>query len=88
MNLATRAMTTLVEMPDDAQDLAWTPDGTLMTGQGARLFAWRPGDAGWTEVSDVSAHGLGAITRLAVSPDGRWIAIVAEPTPRHTMMGR
>jgi hypothetical protein len=79
---ATRLMTTLVEMPADSQDLAWTPDGTLLAGQRAKLFAWRAGATGWTEVADVSPSGVAVTSRLAVSPDGRWIAIVAEPARR------
>ena len=79
---ATRALTTLVEMLADSQDFAWTPDGTLLAGQRAKLFAWQPGASGWSEVADLSSHGLGAISRLAVSPDGRWIAIVAAPARR------
>jgi hypothetical protein len=59
--------------------VAWTPDGRLVTGQGARLLSWRPGETGWSEIADLSASGLSSITRLAVSPDNRWIAIVAEP---------
>jgi hypothetical protein len=74
-----RAVTTLVEMLAESQDIAWTPDGRLVAGQGAKLLAWQPGADGWTEVADLSASGLGVISRLAVSPDGRWIAIVAGP---------
>jgi len=76
---ATRALTTLVEMLADSQDLAWTPGGTLLAGQRAKLFAWQPGATGWTEAADLSSASVGVISRLAVSPDGRWLAIVAEP---------
>jgi hypothetical protein len=79
---ATRALTTLVEMLADSQDLAWTPDGTLLAGQRATLFAWQPGATAWTDAADLSASSVGVISRLAVSPDGRWMAIVAEPAPR------
>jgi len=78
----TRDITTLIAADRGGQDVTWTPDGRLLSGQGSRLFAWRPGETGWTEIADLSASGLTNITRLAVSPDGRWIAIVAEPRPR------
>lgn len=73
----TRRVTSLVAAHGGTQDVAWTPDGRLLTGQGSKLFSWRPGDASWVELADLSASGLRNISRIAVSPDGRWIAIVA-----------
>ena len=58
---------------------AWTPGGTLIMGQGSKLFRWTPSDSGnWQEVADLSAAGILAISRIAVSPEGGWIAIVGE----------
>jgi len=74
----TKAITPLVRTLDGSEDCAWTPDGRLLMGQGAKLFAWQPGaNAGWEEVANFAAAGLQSITRLAVSPKGDWIAIVA-----------
>lgn len=57
---------------------AWTPDGVLLQGHGGRLLAFRPGtDADWREVADLTSLGL-RLSRLAVHPDGTWIALVAE----------
>ena len=70
----------LVQPLDGAQDHAWTPAGTLLMGQGSVLHAVRPspdGVAAWEAVADLSAHG-GTITRLAVSPDGHWLALVMD----------
>jgi hypothetical protein len=48
-------------------------------GRGAKLFAWDPAlGEEWLEVADLSAAGIGEITRLAVSPQGDRIALVAE----------
>lgn len=59
-------------------DFAWSPDGTLFASDGARLFRLRPGvDAAWIEVADLAAAGLGTVSRLAVSPRGDRIALVA-----------
>ena len=58
------------------EDYAWTPDGEILMGDGSRLFAWSEGSE-WTEVADFSDLGVAGITRLAVSPDGSRIAIVA-----------
>lgn len=58
------------------EDYAWTPEGELLMGDGGRLFAWSEG-SDWTEIADFSELGVEGITRLAVSPDGSWVAIVA-----------
>lgn len=71
-------LTPLVETVGGGDYHAWTPDGTVLMARGAELHAWRPGDAGWTLVADLSEHNV-RVTRLAVSPDGRHIAMVVEP---------
>jgi hypothetical protein len=59
---------------------AWTPDGVLLQAYEGKLFAFRPG-AGteWEEVADLSALGV-RLSRIAVHPDGSWIALVGEET--------
>jgi len=71
----------IVKTPDAAgsndRDMAWMPDGkTILLSSGARVMAWTRGDADWREVFDAAAHGLGAPSRLAVSPKGDAIAVV------------
>ena len=58
------------------EDYAWTPEGEILMGDGSRLFSWSEG-SDWTEIADFSGLGVEGITRLAVSPDGARIAIVA-----------
>jgi WD40-like Beta Propeller Repeat len=58
------------------RDCAWTPDGTLLMASGTRVFAWRKGESSWREVYDVQPHGLGNVSRMAVAPDGKALAIV------------
>lgn len=63
------------------RDYAWMPDGrTVLMSSGPRIFSWTRGAAGWNEVFDASAAGLGHASRLNVSPTGDAVAIVvAEP---------
>ncbi|MFQ5538575.1 MAG: hypothetical protein ACE5GJ_14110 [Gemmatimonadota bacterium] len=62
----------------DAADFhTWTPDGTLLQASGSKLYAWDPEAERWNEVADFSHLGL-TLSRLAVSPDGTRIALVAE----------
>lgn len=58
------------------EDYAWTPEGEILMGDGSRLFSRSEGSE-WAEIADLSDRGIEGITRLAVSPDGARIAIVA-----------
>jgi hypothetical protein len=55
------------------RDAAWGPDGSLFMTRGSEVHAWRPGQNGFRLVGD---PGVGALSRLAVSQDGRWMALV------------
>jgi dipeptidyl aminopeptidase/acylaminoacyl peptidase len=70
----------IVAMPKGAQDLVWADSVTLLAGAGTQLLTWREGAQQWKPV-DVPGGGLKDITRLAISRDGKWIAIVAASTP-------
>lgn len=65
-------------LPEGGDFHAWTPDGVLLATVGSRAFAWREGS--WQEIVDLSQQGL-MLNRLAVSPDGTRLALVAEPIP-------
>jgi WD40 repeat protein len=80
LNPRTRALTPLVRLPDGGDgDYAWTPDGTILMARDGALMRWSPRQNGaqWTRVADLAALWLRDVTRMAVSPDGRWIALVA-----------
>lgn len=59
--------------------VAWTPDGTLLMAHEGTLYAWKEGESDWRAVADLSALGLRNVTRLAVSPQGDRLALVAMP---------
>jgi len=75
---ATGALTPLVRLPAGSQDndVAWMPDGTLLRSAGTKILSWRRGDKDWQEVYDVQGQKLGNVTRMAVAPDGKALAIV------------
>jgi len=65
----------LVDTMKDSQDYVWLADGSILMGQGNRIFRlqekqWKL----WAEFPE-----LGDITRLAVSPDGKKLALVHGP---------
>jgi hypothetical protein len=78
----TGAVTTLTPaVPGSREaDLAWTPDGTLLMTKDDILYSWRRGQSAWQEVTSFARSGVRGVTRLAVSPKGTAIALVAQPT--------
>jgi WD40 repeat protein len=72
----------LIQAVPESQDCAWTPDGVLLMARGTTVFACRPDSTEWSEAARFDEAGIGAITRMAVSPNGDRIALVAdEPGP-------
>jgi Tol biopolymer transport system component len=85
INIDTKQIDSLTKVVDGnhERDMAWTADGkTILMSGGTKIYSWTRGGT-WTEVFDAAPHGLGAVSRLAVSPKGDAVAIVvAEPSTR------
>lgn len=80
----TRHVDTLVQTLTRSEDMAWIDSTTMVMGQGSKLYSYTVGAAGWVEIGDFSFAHLTGISRLAVSPNKRWIALVADVVPRAT----
>ena len=80
LDVPRRRVKMLVKVPAGADFFVWTPQGIVLTASGTKLYQWdsRRGGA-WEQVADFAAAGLSSVTRLAVSPKGDRIAIVAVP---------
>lgn len=79
------AVSRLVRVPDDDEFYTWMPDGTLLSASKGAIVRWNgaSGDeSAWLPVQSVAPFPVRNISRLAVSPDGRWLAFVAEPAAR------
>jgi hypothetical protein len=57
-------------------DLAWGPNGVLMMAHDDKLHRWTS-NTGWEVVADLGAAGLKGASRIAISPKGDYIAVVA-----------
>ncbi len=78
LNNQSLKVVTLTETLPQREDMAWLPDGKIIMSDGKKIFFNQPGkDRIWTEIqipdgSDV----LKDVTRLAVSADGKKLAVV------------
>lgn len=60
----------------NTEDMAWTPGGTMIMGKDSELFYRNLKDKSWSSLSSLVQFDLSGITRVAISPDGKKLAIV------------
>jgi hypothetical protein len=73
----TRAVRPLTKITGNNNNYGWTPERRILMIDGTKLHACFPeGKKEWAVVADLGEHGLKSATRLAVSHDGKKIAIV------------
>lgn len=75
----TRAVRPLTRIVGTNANYTWAPDGSILQIEGTDIYRWQEGGDGWTEISDLSNHGIASANRIAVSPDGQRIAVVGIP---------
>ena len=64
---------------DKAEDMCWLPNGTIIMGKDNKIYTYTPNKSvDWREVASLKNNTIKNISRLAISPDGRKIAIVGE----------
>ena len=67
----------IVEAVSGADFHAWAPNGSLLMASGSVVYAWSLGADEWAPIADFSHLNI-SISRLAISPNGSQIAMVAE----------
>lgn len=78
---ATGEAVPIAPLLEENEFYAWTPEGVLVMGQGSKLFRWVPGESeAWEEMADLESMGIQSISRIAISSEGDWIAVVATDT--------
>ena len=73
----TESISVIITTLSGREDLAWTPDGTIIMSDGSKLFQYKPGKSkGWEEIATNFPAEVKGITRLAASADGKKLALV------------
>jgi len=74
----TFAITPIAPFTGDNSDYAWAPNGEIFRAEDNVLYVWKKGEKTdrWTKVQEMSEMFKGEIYRLAISPDGKKIALV------------
>lgn len=68
----------IAEIPFQVEDLTWTPDGEILISNNDSLYLYDLKNNNWNEVASLKSFQLTVITRLAVSPNGKKIALVVK----------
>ncbi|MGB3464186.1 MAG: hypothetical protein WBA74_02915 [Cyclobacteriaceae bacterium] len=60
-----------------SEDMAWTAENSILMGKDNKIYYKNPRrDKQWNEIESFTALNMDGITRMAVSPDGKKLAVV------------
>ena len=81
----TLAVRPLVKVVGSNPNYGWTPDGWIVMCDGTKLFrclptSKNPSENKWELVVDLKSHGMKSASRVALSPNGKMLAVVGLPT--------
>lgn len=75
----TDKVTYITECIKGAEDMTWASDGTAFLSDQNKIYKFSPDtDNSWQLVADMNTFNLSTASRLAVSPDMKWMAIVID----------
>ena len=67
------------ELPIGIQDYIWINDTQILVGSGNKLYMYDTlGEPEWNRVASLEEYGIKNISRMAISPDGKKLAVVGE----------
>ena len=70
---------TIAPTLSNIEDMCWLPDGSILMAKDDKLFKLNPKvKSDWIEAASLKPYGIKKISRMAVSHDGRKLAIVGE----------
>jgi len=81
LNPATRSIRPLTRVAGSSnRNYGWTPDRSIVMCESGKLHRWNADtEGGWKEVADLAEFGIKGATRVAVSRDGKHLAVVGLP---------
>lgn len=69
----------ICELPAGVEDYVWLNDTQVLVGMNSTLYLYDTlGEAEWNKVASVSEFGIKNISRMAISPNGKKLALVGE----------
>lgn len=78
----TRATTPITILPGSNHHYNWTPTGAIINVRNDELWVWAGANEStsttWSKVDELEKYGIKNATRVAMSPDGNWLAIVGQ----------
>ena len=72
----------MATLPDSADYVVWRSDSEAYTAAGSRIYRLRRPGTTWELVADLGRAGIRRISRLALHPNGRELALVADDQSR------
>ncbi len=79
MDMSNRESYFICELPVGVQDYVWINDAQILIGMGSKLYIYDTlGEPDWKRVASLDEFGIKNITRMAISPNGKKLALVGE----------
>lgn len=76
-NPANLAVRPIITSKDGKRDYCWMPDGSLLMASGTELYRFdEKKDKTWVLIANLQSFGIKSLTRMVVSPDGKYLAVV------------
>lgn len=74
---------TIIQTLPNMEDFCWTPAGSILMAKDGILYQFDPStDDDWIKVANLNDFGIGEISRIAISPDSKKLAVVGELIPQ------
>ncbi|MEO9964748.1 MAG: hypothetical protein ABJF11_03100 [Reichenbachiella sp.] len=75
----TDKVTYITECIKGAEDMVWASDGTAFLSNNKKIYKFNPEtDQSWVLIANMDTFQLSVASRLAVSPDRKWMAVVID----------
>ena len=82
LDLATRARTLVLKLPEGVTHVTWLPDGSFLACIGTRIMRASLAAPTWHDVADLAGAIDGTLTGVVVSKDRSHVALITSIPPR------